>query len=132
MGACYSVCCKLKFKQSDEQKALTKMQECYIKQAGKTADFCIEKYPFKEPHRIQDYLGLYFTEHQDMYDYNRSTLANGNVIYEIDSGFDASYGWHGIMLEFFESIAEYLMRGRYLKILDDDAITYRIKDGKVV
>jgi len=132
MGACYSVNCKLKFKQGDEQKALTKMQECYTKHIEKGVGFCIEKYSFKEPHKIQDYLALYFCMRPYMYDYHRSTQVNGNVIYEIDSGFDASYGWHCVMLELFESIAEYLMRGSRLKILDDDAITYRIKEGKVV
>jgi len=131
MGACYSVVCKLKFNIQDEPKVLAKMKEQYQKNLADGVGFCLDKYSFAKPESIEEFMALYFAEHQKMYDFDRTVLKNGNVIYCADSGFDASYGWHFIMYNFFENIAEFLMRGSYLKILDDDAVTYRVKEGKV-
>lgn len=131
MGACYSVICKLKFNIQDESKVLVKMKEQYQKDLADGVGFCLDKYSFAKPESIEEFMALYFAEHQKMYTFDRTVLKNGNVIYCTDSGFDASYGWHGVMLGFFESVAEFLMRGSYLKILDDDTVTYRIKEGKV-
>lgn len=131
MGACYSVGCKLKFNIQDESKVLAKMKEQYQKNLADGVGFCLERYSFVKPESIEEFMALYFAEHQKMYNFNRTVLKNGNVIYCADSGFDASYGWHFVMVNFFESVAEYLARGSYLKILDDDAVTYRVKEGKV-
>ena len=132
MGACYSVECQLKFNMWDEDKVLAKMKECYRNHVSKDVGFCEEKYPFKmDPKTVQDYMELYFTKHQKMFRFDRTHLKNNNLIYWASSGFDASYGWHGVMLDFFESVAEFLMRGSRLDIYDDDHVIYRVKEGKV-
>ena len=133
MGACYSIDCKLKFNIGNEQKVLAKMKECYQKHLEKGVGFCEEKYSFKNnPEEVRDFMELYFAGHQKMFLIDRTIQKNGNIIYWVNSGFDASYGWHGVMTDLFESVAEFLMRGSALKIYDDDAVTYRIKEGKVI
>jgi hypothetical protein len=131
MGACYSVLCKLKFDSKNEQKVLEKMQERYRKDLREGVGFCLSKYDFGKPETVEQFMALYFTKHQSMYSSGVEVLKNGNIVYTADSGFDASYGWHRLMLDFFESVAEYLMRGSILKIYDDDCVTYRVKEGKV-
>lgn len=132
MGACYSVTCSLKFKKDDTQKVLQKMQERYQKDLDERVGFCIEKYPFKEPSTIEDYIDLYFVEHQNMYSFNVQDCPYGVIKYEVTSYFDASYGWEMVMLQFFECIAELLIRGSVLDMYpENDHVIYRVKNGKV-
>lgn len=132
MGACYAVTCKLKFNIQDEPKVLAKMKEQYQKDLGNGVDFCLDRYSFTKPESVEDFMALYFVEHQDMYDFDRTVLKNGNVIYLAKSGFDASYGWEMLMEELFMNLGELLMRGSILDMYpDNDHITYRVKEGKV-
>lgn len=132
MGACYSVICKLKFNIQDEPKVLAKIQEKYQKDLGDGVNFCLEKYSFAKPESIEEFMALYFTEHQKMYNFDRTVLKNGNVVYYVDSAFDASYGWECLMEQFFENLGSLLMRGSILDMYpDNDHVTYRVKEGKV-
>lgn len=132
MGACYSVICKLKFNIQDESKVLAKMKEQYQKDLADGVGFCLDKYSFAKPESIEEFMALYFAEHQKMYTFDRTVLKNGNVIYLAKSGFDASYGWEMLMEEFFMNLGELLMRGSILDMYpDNDHVTYRVKEGKV-
>ena len=132
MGACYAAVCKLKFNIQDEPKVLAKMKEQYQKDLADGVNFCLSEYSFAKPESIEEFMALYFTEHQKMYNFERIVYKNGNVIYCADSGFDASYGWWGLMENFFTNIAELLMRGSFLDLYpDNDHVIYRVKEGKV-
>lgn len=132
MGACYAVTCKLKFNIQDEPKVLAKMKEQYQKDLSKGIGFCLDEYSFAKPESVEDFMALYFVEHQDMYDFDRTVLKNGNVIYLAKSGFDARYGWEMVMENFFMNLEGLLMRGSILDMYpDNDHITYRVKEGKV-
>jgi hypothetical protein len=131
MGACYSVFCKIKYNIWNEDKVLARMKACYQQHKEAGVNFCEEKYPFKEPTSVKDYMELYFTSHQNMFTLNKKHLKNDNMIYETSSAFDASYGWHGVMWDLFDAVAEFLMRGSRLNINDDGNVTYRIKDGEI-
>lgn len=133
MGACYSVLCKLKFKDEGMVKEAEKlMLDNYREDLKEGVGFCLSKYDFAKPETVEQFLELYLASHQRNYTSDRQVQKNGKIVYEADSGFDASYGWHRVILTFFESIAGCLENGSYLKIDDDDVVTYRIKDGKVI
>ena len=133
MSACYAIYCKLKFNKEKEKDLLKKMENCYQKHQSESIGFCIEKYPFAVPSSVEDYLALYFVEHQKVWDIKYKELKNGKQIYECRAGFNASYGWCIVMTEFFKEIGSCLLDGSQLSINDDDPIViYRVKDGKVV
>ena len=130
MGACYSVFVKMKIKKGDEGKLLDAMNASYEREIERGTNFCIEKYDFKSPQTIEQYMDLFFTKHQNMYD-SWKEETKSNVAYVADSGFDASYGWHRLMYDMFAEAAPYLLRGSRLDIYDDDHVIYRAKEGKV-
>ena len=131
MGTWYVVVCKLKYQSQNAMQIFTKMRECYKKHIEEGVNFSLEKYLFKEPQNIIDYLELYFVRYQDMFSYGTEVLKNWNIKVKAISSFDASYKWHSVMEDFFKSIAPYLMRGSSLDIDDDDPTCYKIKNGKV-
>lgn len=132
MGACYAVVCKIKFKDGDvAEKAREIMKMTYKSDIATGIGFCLDKYPFEEPNSIEDFLSLYFAQHQGNYSCERYMYKNGKVYFKVDAGFDARYGWHMVMYRFFKALAQKLENGSYLKINDDDDTVYRIKNGKV-
>lgn len=52
---------------------------------------------------------------------------------ELHSGFDACYGWEGLMIDAFDELAPYLEEDSWIKIYPDSGLDYgRIKDSRVV
>ena len=133
MGACYWVVCKVKFKDGHvAEEAREIMKATYQSDIATGIGFCIDRYPFKEPASIEDFLSLYFARHQGNYSCERYMYKNGKVYFKANAAFDARYGWHMVMYRFFKALAPKLENGSYLKIDDDDDVTYRIVNGKIV
>ena len=124
MSACYSVNVELRVKEGCEEKVIETLQN-KIKRAEKEH----VDYGLKEiPNTLKELLGVFFVEHQDMYEYRR--VGNWHMV---NSGFNASYGWESVMLSMFEEIAPYLDNKSELLIYpDSDYDKVIIKDGKAI
>ena len=122
MSACYAVNVELRVK--DEAKVIETLQNKINRAKEENVDYGIEEVPTT----LKELLGIFFVEHQEMYNYKRV----GNW-YMVDSGFNASYGWEVVMIEMFKEITPYLEDKSELYIdIENDYDKLVIKKGKCV
>ena len=128
MGACYSVYAKLKIKDNMEEEIVRILNKKIERADEENVDYNIEGHnpEFVKPYNLEELLATFFVEHQGNYTYKRL-----NNTIEVDSGFNASYGWHLVMYQAMKLIAPYLKNGSVLEIYDDDNAKYRVKDGEL-
>lgn len=125
MGACYSV--YLKVDLIDEEGAIKALNE-HMAKGG--ADYSLEEYAHigATPDTFDGLMKILFAEAQrkvDIFDYGRFR------IYEND--FDASYGWEGVMMDWFHVLAPFLKNGSELIIYPDNGYDKLvIRNGKCV
>lgn len=130
MGACYSISVKLKIKDGMEQNVVDALNAKIERAEKENVDYNINKHnpDFKAPYNLEELCATFFVEHQKMYGYTRQ----GNTI-DIDSSFDASYGWEMVMIDAFEVMAPFLNDGSKMVIDTDDGVDrITLKDGKVI
>lgn len=125
MGACYSV--YLKVDLIDEEGAIKALNEHMINDG---ADYSLEEYANigATPDTFDGLMKILLAEAQRKVD----IYQNGRFkVYEND--FDASYGWEGVMMEWFEILAPFLKDGSKMLIYpDSDYDELVIKNGKCV
>ncbi len=126
MGQCYDVNLRVRFK--DEQKARQALfakvgrahQErvIYDMQGLRMMGFNFDN--------IWDLMSVFFCGWGE----KLKEAADKGWLY---SGFNASYGWEGVMMDAFEKIAPYLEDDSEIKIYPDSGCDHAIvKDGKAV
>ena len=81
MSACYAINVELRVK--DEAKVIETLQNKINRAKEENVDYGIEEVPTT----LKELLGIFFVEHQEMYNYKR--VGNWHMV---DSGFNASYG----------------------------------------
>ena len=129
MGACYATELTLRMKPENKGE-ITQLLVNKITtdvNAGKTIYG-----NYKQPSTLEDCLGLIFAQHQNDFVLTHS----GDPIeeqYDVSSGFNATYSWEGLMVDFFDLIAPLLIDGSELWIYPDSDYDHLvIKDGKSI
>lgn len=126
MGACYSVDLKVNF--IDEEGAVKALNEHMVNDTR--ADYSLEKYANigVTPDTFDGLMKILLAEAQRkvvIYEHE------GFKFYEND--FDASYGWEGVMMDWFNVLAPFLKNGSELLIYpDSDYDKLVIKNGKCI
>ena len=126
MGACYSVCLKVNF--IDEEGAVKALNEHMTNDTR--ANYSLEEYINigATPDSFDGLMKILLAEAQrkvDIYEHGRFK------VYEND--FDASYGWEGVMMDWFNVLAPFLKNGSELLIYPDNGYDKLvIKNGKCV
>lgn len=124
MGACYSVSLiGLKFK--DEQGAKKALQDKVKRAPAERVNYDIPHFESmgKSLDNLEDLLALFFAGWYAEFD---KTAPAG----WLTAGFNASYGWEGIMIDAFEAIAPYLEAGAEIKIYPDSGCDHgRVNKG---
>jgi len=127
MGACYNVTLQVKVK--DEKGAILALNE-HIKNDKRT-NYSLEKYAeqgittetFDDLMRI--FLAGWRNQEVDI------SEKDGFTVYK--NGFNASYGWEGVMIEMFDTLAPYLEDESWLLIYpDSDYSELIVHNGKSV
>lgn len=122
MSACYAINVELRVK--DEAKVIETLQNKINRAKEENVDYGIEEVPTT----LKELLGIFFVEHQEMYNYKR--VGNWHMV---DSGFNASYGWEVVMMDMFREITPYLEDKSELYIdIENDYDKLVIKKGKCV
>lgn len=111
MGQCYSVILKVNF--TDKQKAADALNDKISWAAEERTNYNLGHYQELGigSDTIEDLLKIFFGGWSG----NLKTREDGSM----DSDFDASYGWEGVMMDAFERIAPYLEDGSMIKIYPD-------------
>lgn len=128
MGTGYIVVLKLKFRKENESKLINSLVKCYKKHLSDGVEFSIEK----EPKTIEDFVSLYLSKDQEPERFieEKEILKNGNIKLLFKTEFYACYGCHGILIDFFEAMSNYLITGSSMDINDNDRTIYYPKDFK--
>lgn len=132
MGACYDVNLKIGFKNIKNKNRAIKAMRKYIKiHDGKAVDFNIEKWTQKgiTQNTFEELLQIFFCglPSSDM------NIKQGRKWLRCYSGFDASYGWEGIMLDIFEVISPFLVDDSEMYIYPDNDYDYLVvKHGQCI
>ena len=122
MSACYAINVELRVK--DEAKVIETLQNKINRAKEENVDYGIKEVPTT----LKELLGIFFVEHQEMYNYKR--VGNWHMV---DSGFNASYGWEVVMMDMFREITPYLEDKSELYIdIENDYDKLVIKKGKCV
>ena len=121
MGAVYDVTVKMKYKDAE---AVAEATRNYIKETGDWIEWNLDKHPLDVD---LDTLVKYVIMDSQ---FTVEEIKGGK---EYNSGFDQSYGWEGVMLEWFEHIAPTLRNGSTLWIYpDEDYDKVVVKNGEAV
>ena len=99
MGAVYAINATLKLQEKKRKDLFEKLSSEIMEDltSGEVNWGDIQK-----PETLEECLGLIFVEHQKMYDIKISKDKEQETI-EIDSGFNASYGWESVMINYFKT-----------------------------
>ena len=126
MGACYSV--NVKVHLIDEAGAIKALNEHIINDTR--TNYLLDKYAEQgvTTETFDDLMRILLSEIQgDISIYHKGKF----TIY--DNGFNASYGWECVMIDWFEVMAPYLADGSQMLIYpDEDYDKLVIKNGKCV
>lgn len=125
MGACYSV--ELKVDLIDEEGAIKALNE---HMATDGADYSLEKYAKigVMPDTFDGLMKILLAETQ-----GKVFICQDGRFKTYEHCFNASYGWEGVMMEWFEVLAPYLVDGSEMLIYpDSDYDKLIIKNGKYV
>lgn len=123
MGQCYCVIMNVRF--TDEQGAMRALQEKIGRAEEEHVNYNLEH--FSElgisTDSLSDLLGIFFGG------WKGKLERQGEELY---SGFNASYGWEGLMMDAFDELAPYLEDGSWIKIYPDSGVDCGlVDDGKV-
>lgn len=121
MGQCYTVEAKLKFRNNDPAAFCEAIRSEIEKRDGKSAYFYLDSYGYDLASPFDCFRAMTASDAEIMDDGTYS------------AGFDASYGWEGLMIEVFSKAAWELEEGSYISIWPDfgqDLI--EVRHGKVV
>jgi len=128
MSACYSVTLTAAIK--DEQGALATTQK-FIRDA-KNTDFGLVDYLAQgvDISSLEGLIRVLLAGRKE----NSFTATDSDDGFRIyDSGFNASYGWESVMIEWFEAIAPHLADGSRLLIYpDSDFDLLVVEQGKAI
>lgn len=125
MGACYSVCLKVNL--IDEEGAVKALNEHMTKDG---ADYSLEEYANigATPDTFDGLMKILLAEAQ-----RKVTIYQHGRFKVYENDFDASYGWEGVMMDWFNVLAPFLKNGSELLIYpDNDYDKLVIKNGKCV
>ena len=126
MGACYSV--NVKVHLVDEAGAIKALNEHIVNDTR--TDYSLDKYAAQgaTTETFDDLMRILLAEIQG----DISIEQDGKfTIY--DNGFNASYGWERVMIEWFDVLAPFLADGSQMLIYpDEDYDKLVIKNGKCV
>ena len=126
MGACYSVNVKVcVVDEAGAIKALNKLIE-----NSKNVNYSLDKYASigVTPDTFDGLMRILLAEaQQDI------SISKKRKYTTYDSCFNASYGWEGVMMDWFETLAPYLADGSQMLIYpDEDYDKLVIRNGKCV
>ena len=128
MGACYSVSLiGLKFK--DEQGAKKALQDKIARGEEEHTNYEIPHFEAlgKSTDKLEDLLAIFFAGWDAKLDH-----INWEGREWLTAGFNAGYGWEGVMMDAFEDIAPFLEDGSEVQIYPDSGCDHGVvKDGKV-
>lgn len=122
MGQCYSIELRVRF--TDERAATAAMQQKMERAKDERINYNLPQFTERGVD-LDDAFGLLRVVFADWprNDYTRHEPdADGITI--ITNNFDASYGWHQVMSDFFELLAPYLADGSSLDIWPDSGHDY--------
>ncbi len=128
MGTCYVVDGKLKFKKDFVKEGLEILKEHFFRKPG--VDFDFNSYSnyknLEEVKTIEDAIKITFADEQGML-----IIKHPNELdYNFNSGFDASYGWEGVIYDFFKYLSPCLENGSKMIVYPDSGCTKLvIEDG---
>jgi hypothetical protein len=126
MGACYSV--KAKVSLTDEAGAINALNEHIKKSEG--VNYSLDKYAHigVTPDTFDGLMKILLAEHQQ-----EVSITKKRKFTTYDNCFNASYGWEGVMMEWFYILAPFLANGSEMLIYpDEDYDKLVIKNGKCV
>lgn len=126
MGACYSVTVKVNL--TDENGAIKALNN-HIKNSN-GVNYSLDKYASigVTPDTFDGLMKILLANHQQ----ELSIVKKRKFTY-YDSCFNASYGWEGIMIEWFYVLAPFIANGSEMLIYpDDDYDKLVIRNGKCV
>lgn len=130
MGACYSVTLKGKF--TDAEGAVKALQRKVARADQEHTNYNLDHYRGDlglDLGSLKGLLQLFFGG------WEASLRPAFDTDYEVvlTSGFDASYGWEGVMMDAFDDLAPYLEEGSSIKIYPDSDYDHAVvKGGKAV
>ena len=126
MGACYSV--NVKVQLIDEAGAIKALNEHIVNDIR--TNYSLDKYAARgvATETFDDLMRVLLAEIQ-----GDISIAQKGKFTIYDNGFNASYGWERVMMEWFEVLAPFLADGSQMLIYpDDDYDKLVIKNGKCV
>ena len=125
MGACYSVDFTVKF--LDRKGAENAMRDYIKKHDGVDCRFSIESEDNLKD--LDSLIGVFLASHQHNF---RKDDEDKDGFITYTSFFDASYGWHGVMWNMFDTICQFVADGSTLLIDDEGQTTYTKEGGAIV
>lgn len=129
MGSTYTISTTFRFNVSKKQELVEKLS---LKIMEEFTSGEVNWGDFHNPKTLEDCLGLIFSKHQNSYSLEVKTDGQEEN-YEVNSDFHASYGWEGLMVDYFELVAPLLSDGSELWIYPDhDYDHLEVRDGKMV
>lgn len=130
MGACYSVWLKAKIKDGRVNEIVEALNNKIATTDGRCVNYGIDRfYPgYESPFTVRQLMEVFFVKHQESFE-----MDIDDKVIEVNSNFDASYGWESIMIEAVGLIAPWLEDNSKLYIeIDNDYDKFIVKDGKLV
>ena len=129
MGSTYTISTTFRFNVSKKKELIERLSSKIME------DFTsgeVNGGDFHEPKTLEDCLGLIFTKHQNSYSLEVKTNDQEET-YEVNSDFNATYGWEGLMVDYFELVAPLLSDGSELWIYPDhDYDHLEVRGGQMV
>lgn len=124
MGQCYSVVIKAEFK--DTESAAKALRGKIERAEEERINYGLAHYKDLGigTDTLEDLLNIFFGGWEG----KLKTRDDGAM----DSDFDASYGWEGVMMDAFEVIAPFLEDGSTIKIYPDSGVDKGIANGGAV
>lgn len=128
MGACYTAELHIGFEsKADEMMALNKLQEFVH---SERANFSLDKW--KEDgvgtDSLEDIFKILLASQQGFF-----TAETDGQWCDYENGFDASYGWEGVLIDMFELITPYLKNGsKFYLDCDNDYDEFIVDNGECV
>ena len=123
MGQCYNVIVKMKVKDADG--LIKKSVDVFKTECPEWFDEVKDKMPCDT---VYGCVAFALAANQNTF---KAVHRNGVTTYE--SSFKATYSWHSVLEDWFESIAQYLKDGSSMLVYPDNGhYKYVIKGGKAV
>lgn len=129
MGQCYDVNLKVRFKDKDGAKKA--LQNKIARAEEEKVSYNLPSHGDRrfDTDDLWDLMALFFGgwdgrfHKQDDWEKNHEMRKEGVWIW---SGFDASYGWEGVMMDAFDEIAPFLEEESEIKIYPDSGVDHGI------